>query len=155
MRKNIIVAVFLLFNFMANAQSSKNIKIAELLDTMGSTQAMKTSYEYMIEHYKKNYPDVPTEYWDKASKYVNYNELIEKLIPVYTKHFTEQEIESLITFYRSTTGKKMIDKMPLILQESMEIGRMRGVELAQKLEKEISLAPKKEYSSPPPPMPSK
>ena len=49
----------------------------------------------------------------------------------------------------------MIDKMPLILQESMEIGRMWGVELAQKLEKEISLAPKKEYSSPPPPMPSK
>jgi len=75
----------------------------------------------MIEHYKKNYPDVPTEYWDKASKYVNYNELIEKLIPVYTKHFTEQEIESLITFYRSTTGKEMIDKTPLILQESMEI----------------------------------
>jgi len=50
---------------------------------------------------------------DKASEYVNYNELIEKLIPVYTKHFTEQEIESLITFYRSTTGKKMIDKTPI------------------------------------------
>ena len=67
----------------------------------------------MIEHYKKNYPDVPTEYLDKASKYVNYNELIEKLIPVYTKHFTEQEIESLITFYRSTTGEKMVDKNPI------------------------------------------
>lgn len=38
----------------------------------------------MIEQYKKNYPDVPTKYLDKASKYVNYNELIEKLIPVYT-----------------------------------------------------------------------
>lgn len=52
----------------------------------------------MIEHYKKNYPDVPTEYWDKASKYVNYNELIEKLIPVYTKHFTEQIIKSFHEF---------------------------------------------------------
>ena len=89
----------------------------------------------MIEQHKKNYPDVPTEYLDKASEYVNYNELIEKLIPVYTKHFTEQETESLITFYRSTTGKKMIDKTPLILQESMEIGRTWGIELAQKLEK--------------------
>lgn len=69
----------------------------------------------MIEQYKKNYPDVPTEYLDKASEYVKYNELIEKLIPVYTKHFTEQEIENLITFYRSTTGNKMVDKTPLIL----------------------------------------
>ena len=67
----------------------------------------------MIEQYKKNYPDVPTEYLDKASEYVNYNELIEKLIPVYTKHFTEQEIESLITFYHSTTCEKMVDKNPI------------------------------------------
>lgn len=150
MKKNILVIAFLVFGVLTNAQSSKELKIAELLETMGSTEAMKTSYEYMIEHYKKNYPDVPTEYWDKASKYVNYNELIEKLIPLYTKHFTEQEIESLITFYRNTTGKKMIDKMPLILQESMEIGRMWGVELAQKIEKEISVSTKVEYSSPPP-----
>ncbi|ROI07416.1 DUF2059 domain-containing protein [Kaistella haifensis] len=150
MKKNILAIAFLVFGVLTNAQSSKELKIAELLETMGSTEAMKTSYEYMIEHYKKNYPDVPTEYWDKASKYVNYNELIEKLIPLYTKHFTEQEIESLITFYRNTTGKKMIDKMPLILQESMEIGRMWGVELAQKIEKEISVSTKVEYSSPPP-----
>lgn len=67
----------------------------------------------MIEQYKKNQADFPTKYWDKASKYVNYNELIEKLMPVYTKHFTEQEIESLITFYRSTTGEKMVDKNPI------------------------------------------
>ena len=150
MKKNILAITFLALGVLTNAQSSKELKIAELLETMGSTEAMKTSYEYMIEHYKKNYPDVPTEYWDKASKYVNYNELIEKLIPLYTKHFTEQEIESLITFYRNTTGKKMIDKMPLILQESMEIGRMWGVELAQKIEKEISVSTKVEYSSPPP-----
>lgn len=65
----------------------------------------------MIEHDKKNYPDVPTEYLDKASKYVNYNELIEKLIS--SKHFTEQKTESLITFYRSTTCEKMVDKNPI------------------------------------------
>ncbi|WP_407936699.1 DUF2059 domain-containing protein [Kaistella yananensis] len=38
---------------------------------------------------------------------------MEKLIPVYTKHFTEQEIESLITFYHSTTCEKMVDKNPI------------------------------------------
>ena len=147
MKKNILAITFLAFGVFTTAQTSKEVKIVELLETMGSTQAMKTSFEYMINYYKQTNPQISSQYWDNSLKHVDYNELVQKLVPVYSKHFTEQEIESLITFYRSTTGKKMIDKMPLILQESMEIGRMWGVELAQKLEKEISLAPKKEYSS--------
>lgn len=155
MKKNIIAITFLMFGVFASAQTSKDVKISELLETMGSTQAMKTSYEYMISYYKQNNPQISPEYWDKAATLVNYEDLIKKLVPLYSKHFTEQEIEDLIAFYRTTTGKKMIDKMPVILQESMEIGRTWGMELAQKLEKEISAAPKKEYSSPPPPMRSK
>ena len=49
----------------------------------------------------------------------------------------------------------MIEKMPLILQESMSIGENWGRELAQKLERDISKSKEKSYSSPPPPMPSK
>ena len=45
--------------------------------------------------------------------------------------------------------------MPVILQESMEIGRKWGIELAQKIEKEVSVSTKVEYSSPPPPVHSK
>ena len=155
MRKNIIVAVFLLFSFMANAQSSKNIKIAELLDTMGSTQAMKTSFEYMINYYKQTNPQISSQYWDNSLKHVDYNELVQKLVPVYSKHFTEQEIVDLLKFYNTSTGKKMIEKTPTILEESMEIGRKWGIELAQKIEKEIPVSTKKEYSSPPSPMHSK
>ena len=138
-----------------NAQSSKDVKIAELLETMGSTQAMKTSFEYMINYYKQNNPQISSEYWVNASKHVDYNELVKKLVPVYSKHFTEQEIVDLLNFYNTSTGKKMIEKMPAILEESMEIGRKWGIELAQKIEKEVSVSTKVEYSSPPPPVHSK
>ena len=138
-----------------NAQSSKDVKIAELLETMGSTQAMKTSFEYMINYYKQNNPQISSEYWVNASKHVDYDELVQKLIPVYSKHFTEQEIVDLLKFYNTSTGKKMIEKTPTILEESMEIGRKWGIELAQKIEKEIPVSTKKEYSSPPSPMHSK
>lgn len=150
MKKNIFAIAFLVFGVFTNAQSSKDVKIGELLETMGSTQAMKTSYEYMINYYKQNNPNISSEYWDNASKHVDYDELVHKLIPVYSKHFTEQEIVDLLNFYNTSTGKKMIDKMPVILQESMEIGRKWGIELAQKIEKEVSVSTKVEYSSPPP-----
>ena len=155
MKKNILAIAFLVLGVFTNAQSSKDVKIAELLETMGSTQAMKTSFEYMINYYKQNNPQISSEYWDNASKHVDYDELVQKLIPIYSKHFTEQEIVDLLNFYNTSTGKKMIDKMPVILQESMEIGRKWGIELAQKIEKEVSVSTKVEYSSPPPPMHSK
>ena len=155
MKKNILAIAFLVFGVFTNAQSSKDVKIAELLETMGSTQAMKTSFEYMINYYKQNNPQISSEYWDNASKHVDYDELVQKLIPVYSKHFTEQEIVDLLKFYNTSTGKKMIEKTPTILEESMEIGRKWGIELAQKIEEEISVSTKSEYSSPPPPMNTK
>ena len=155
MKKNILAIAFLVFGVFTNAQSSKDVKIAELLETMGSTHTMKTSFEYMINYYKQNNPQISSEYWDNASKHVDYDELVQKLIPVYSKHFTEQEIVDLLKFYNTSTGKKMIEKTPTILEESMEIGRKWGIELAQKIEKEIPVSTKKEYSSPPSPMHSK
>ena len=150
MKKNILAIAFLVFGVFTNAQSSKDVKIAELLETMGSTHAMKTSFEYMINYYKQNNPQISSEYWDNSLKHVDYNELVQKLVPVYSKHFTEQEIVDLLNFYNTSTGKKMIEKMPAILEESMEIGRKWGIELAQKIEEEISVSTKVEYSSPPP-----
>ena len=155
MKKNILAIAFLVFGVFTNAQSSKDVKIAELLETMGSTHAMKTSFEYMINYYKQNNPQISSEYWDNSLKHVDYNELVQKLVPVYSKHFTEQEIVDLLKFYNTSTGKKMIEKTPTILEESMEIGRKWGIELAQKIEEEISVSTKSEYSSPPPPMNTK
>ena len=155
MKKNILAIAFLVFGVFTNAQSSKDVKIAELLETMGSTHAMKTSFEYMINYYKQNNPQISSEYWDNSLKHVDYNELVQKLVPVYSKHFTEQEIVDLLKFYNTSTGKKMIEKTPTILEESMEIGRKWGIELAQKIEEEISVSTKSENTSPPPPMNTK
>jgi len=41
-------------------------------------------------------------------------------IRIYSRHFTTEEIEQLAAFYRSPVGKKMIAKMPVIMQESMQ-----------------------------------
>lgn len=155
MKKHILAITFLAFGVFTNAQSSKDVKIVELLETMGSTQAMKTSFEYMINYYKQNNPQISSQYWDNAFKHVDYNGLVQKLVPVYSKHFTEQEIVDLLNFYNTSTGKKMIEKMPAILEESMDIGRKWGIELAQKIEEEISGSTNSEYTSPPPPMNSK
>lgn len=133
-------------------QTAKEQKITDLLSLMGTTQSMKTTYEYLINNYKNQYPSVSSEYWDRAGKLVNYEDLIRRIIPVYTKNFSEKEIDDLLAFYQTSTGKTMIEKMPVILQESMSIGETWGRELSQALEKDIADNKSKSYSSPPKPM---
>jgi uncharacterized protein len=38
----------------------------------------------------------------------------------YLKTLTQQEIDGMIAFYKSETGKVALEKMPLISQDSME-----------------------------------
>lgn len=149
--KKISLILLVLSGVVLTAQTKIETKVTHLLDIMGSAKSMKTTYDYMIDHYKKTAPQVPASYWEEAAKLVNYNSLIKKLVPVYTKHFSEKEIDDLIIFYSSDVGKKTVEKTPLILQESMEIGQIWGAELAQQLEKNISNS----KTPPPPPMTSK
>jgi hypothetical protein len=48
----------------------------------------------------------------------------EKLEPLYTrvyqKTFTQQEIDGMLTFYKSPVGAAMITKMPAVMQNTME-----------------------------------
>lgn len=51
---------------------------------------------------------------------LNVDEIVTELVPVYDKHFDENELRALITFYRSPIGRKLLKVTPLIMQESME-----------------------------------
>lgn len=148
MKRNIIIGLFLSVGMFSNGQTTKEKKVKDLLHTMGTTKTMETSFEYMINFYKTQNPTIPHSYWAKAEKLINYEDLIQKIIPIYTRNFTEQEIDDLLVFYRTSTGKAMIEKMPNILRESMNAGQTWGRELAEKIEKDISK--NKNYTSPPP-----
>lgn len=62
--------------------------------------------------------------------------LIEQLLPVYEKHFTQDEVKGLLAFYTSPLGKKVVSETPLIFQESAAIGQ----QWAEKMMPAISAA---------------
>lgn len=151
MKKVIIVACLgiSVFSFAQNT----NKKVAELLSVMGTRQNMVAVLDNMIDQYKSIYPNVPAEFWGKVVNDKNIDSLIEKLTPLYTKYYTEKEIEDLTAFYKSPTGKKMVETMPDLMKESMMIGQKWGTDLATEITQEIERENK--YQSPPPPMSTK
>ena len=65
------------------------------------------------------------------------NELIEISIPSYDKHMTHDDIKQLLKFYNSPIGKKLIEKQPLILRDSMIVGQKWGMELNRRIQERI------------------
>ena len=61
--------------------------------------------------------------------------LIDLLVPVYKKHFSEQDLKDAIEMYETPIGKKISEKTPIIAQETMQASMQWGMELSQKMQK--------------------
>jgi hypothetical protein len=49
----------------------------------------------------------------------DFETVMEKMVPVYEKHFTHAEIRDILAFYESPAGKKMHSELPQMMQEIM------------------------------------
>jgi hypothetical protein len=66
---------------------------------------------------------LPPKYWDKYQSLMSESELRDRLMQVYDKRYTTDEIKSLIAFYDTPAGKKMSENAVPILRDSMKIAQ--------------------------------
>lgn len=57
-------------------------------------------------------------------------EIVTLSATVWAKHFETGEIEELVDFYKTPLGRKLIDKQPVIMRESMQAGLKLGEQVA-------------------------
>lgn len=150
--KKIVLIVLLMTSGFSFAQT-KTEKIKTLLTLTNSANMGIQMASQFLDSFKQAYPDVPNDFWEGVKKEMNLEEVENMIIPVYDKHFTEKEIDDFITFYKTDSGKKLIEKMPFVFQESQSAGQEWGRKIALKVYEKIEERSK--YSSPPPPMENK
>jgi hypothetical protein len=121
--KKIIVAFVLLIGVTGFAQTSKEAKIKELIEVTGVSKMAVQGAQQFVNTYKENYKDIPDEFWNGFLKEVSTEEFSKLYIPIYSKYYTESDLDELIKFYKTPIGQKTISNMPLIMNESMEVGR--------------------------------
>jgi uncharacterized protein len=56
-------------------------------------------------------------------RYLSWPAMSAEVAAIYRKHFTDAELKELIAFYQSPVGKKSLDTMPTIFQESSLVGK--------------------------------
>ena len=63
----------------------------------------------------------------------SWKKMMPDYIRIYRETFTEEELQSLIAFYESPTGKMFIRKMPLIMDKTSDIMRQKMVSILSRM----------------------
>lgn len=77
------------------------------------------------------------EYFDKIfnvmKEEMSWDKIKNDFIQLYMSVYTEAEINELIAFYESPIGQKTLEKMPLLMQESMAISQKYTMKIMPKI----------------------
>lgn len=127
----------LVLSARAEIAADKKAEIEKMLKLTGMERMMEQMKVQMIASMKANAPDVPSEFWTKFSEKMNTHELIEKLLPVYDKYYSLEDLRAVNAFYSSPSGQKILATLPQVMQEAMRIGQDWGRKIGQEAVAEI------------------
>lgn len=68
---------------------------------------------------KQKISDLNSEIVGEAFNQDSVNAMLEDLVPIYQKHFTRADIQAVMAFYNSPSGRKFLHEQPQILQDTM------------------------------------
>ena len=132
--KKIFITLLLLISF--NSLSSQDNYKSLLIDYMtaqGQFETFNATIDQMGSMMGVSIKESDKEEFTKDVM----GSLIDLLVPVYKKHFSEQDLKDAIEMYKTPIGKKISEKTPIIAQETMQASMQWGMELSQKMQKYI------------------
>lgn len=121
----------------AKVDPHKAQSIHTLLELTGVVKVAQQMIGQIFDQFAKDAPSVPAEAWQKLRKKMNGDEMVELMIPIYDKYYTQEEVDGMIAFYRTPLGQKVISTMPAISQEGFQVGQEWGRRKAAEVVKEL------------------
>ena len=130
MKRLFVIALIVICSGVSAARAEtpqeKRKEIEKMLRLTGMEKLTTQVMGQMIGTLKKQFPDTSPEFWNRFQQKLDPRELIEKIIPVYNKYYTMQDLKAINAFYESPAGQKVLATMPQVMQESMQIGQEWG-----------------------------
>ncbi len=111
------------------------MKVAGVAQLMQSTMNQMSSQFTTMMH--SDFPCVPSDYWSHFMGPDAQQEILDRMVPIYQKHFTQGDVTQMLTFYRTPLGQKVIHEMPAVMHDAMKVGQQWGRSHAVKMMREL------------------
>jgi len=98
-------------------------ELMQVMDVPGQFIAMNNKMAAMMS---EQLPCVEASFWQTYIDKDGQEQLTKAMIPAYQHHFTADEVEGLIKFYKSSLGQKLVIQMPATMAEAAQAGQQWG-----------------------------
>ena len=71
---------------------------------------------------------------DSVAREMQWQEIKNDYVELYTDAFTEQELRQLIQFYSTPLGHKVVEKMPVLMEQSMQLGQKKMMKIMPEIQ---------------------
>jgi hypothetical protein len=73
----------------------------------------------------------------KAMIATKMDEMIDGMVEVYQKHYTEEDIDAMLAYHNSAVGQKVAAVAPLVEAECKEVGNKFGIMIGAEIDKRL------------------
>lgn len=136
MNKVMVVIIGLFLTVSVQAEGSKRESVVALLEATNADAIIDNMYGQMNQvlqgmgsqlGVKPEEEPILNAYMEKIAKAMqeemSWKKMEGPMIDIYLKHYTEKEIQDMLAFYRSDTGRSMVEKMPAVMSDSMVVSQ--------------------------------
>jgi hypothetical protein len=113
-----VVAMAWLGNAWAEQPSEQQVR--QLMTTIGLGKTLVQMSSQVAGMMQKRLPCVPADTWQNFIDADASEQLIGRMVPVFQKHFSAEDIDGLIRFYSSPLGQKVLTEMPQAMAEATQ-----------------------------------
>jgi hypothetical protein len=140
-RSLIAISICLLFSLASFAQQNasdspatkedieKYLEVTHSREMMGQIvdAMLKPMHQMIHEQFEKDKDKLPADFETRMNKMLDdsmktfpWNEMLDSMVPVYQKHLTKGDVATMVAFYSTTTGQKLLKEMPQMMAEAMQ-----------------------------------
>lgn len=129
---------FMLFSVLLSLSSYTlaDEPVEQLVDLLGQQFDISAMQQQMVALSVQSDPSLrayQSVIYEWATRYMTWNNMRDEFIRMYRRHFTEQDIKDLLSFYQTPVGQKALVLMPTLMQEGSQI----SADLAQQYKPEL------------------
>jgi hypothetical protein len=131
----------------ANINPQKDARIRELMEVTGTKNLGQQLIEAGMDQFRSSVldsqPDNPRakQFVDafvvRFQKHFDPDSLNERVIPIYDKYLTVEDLQGLLDYYHSPLGQRMLKVLPQVTSESQAAGFALGQKAAQETMEEL------------------
>jgi hypothetical protein len=122
---------------MASSTPATEDQVRQLMEVVGLGKMLLQMNTQAVTTLQQSMPCVQPDFWQN---YMDDNQtqlFIGRLVPVWQHHFTSDEMNGLLKFYRSPLGQKVITEMPTTMAEANQAGQQWSHERSDQMVNEL------------------